>query len=262
MHLIKSLRLATRLVAFPVFTLAYWCCLEAEVLVRGKKKRPDVINRWASKWARTNLWVCDVKVKTHGLPSNAGSLYPASGPGGVGRIFIMNHRSGLDILIMLSLAETHVISRHDLATWPLLGRIACRVGTLFVDRESRRSGASVLKEVARVLAKGEGVAMFPEGTAHEGDEVHAFRAGAFNAARRAGAEIIPLGIAYGNPEACYRIESFMTHMKRIAGLSKLKVAVEIGEPLVFEECSPAEMKKLARKRVQELVDQARKQLGA
>ena len=76
----------------------------------------------------------------------------------------MNHRSGLDIPILLTIAEAHVISRHDLANWPLLGRTSKRVGTLFVDRESRRSGASVLREVARVLAAGEGVAM-PAGQA-------------------------------------------------------------------------------------------------
>lgn len=174
----------------------------------------------------------------------------------------MNHRSGLDIPILLTIAEAHVISRHDLANWPLLGRTSKRVGTLFVDRESRRSGASVLREVARVLAAGEGVAMFPEGTAYEGDEVREFHAGAFNAALRSEAELVPLGIAYGNEDAYYRKESFMSHTKRVAMLPSLEVAVEVGEPVTCGDRSPVEMKELVRKQVQALVNRARTRLEA
>ena len=102
--------------------------------------------------------------------------------------------------------------------------------------------------------------MFPEGTAHEGDEVREFRTGAFNSARRAGAEIVPLGIAYDNKAAYYRKEPFMTHMKRIAGLSRLQVAVEIGEPMLTDGRTGVEMKNLARERVQTLVDKARSRI--
>ena len=105
------------------------------------------------------------------------------------------------------------------------------MGTLFVDRTSRRSGATVLRQIADALAVGEGILMFPEGTAFPGSGVHEFKVGAFNAAHRAGAEIIPLGIAYGSPDAYYFKEPFLNHMKRIASLRRLTVAVEIGPPL-------------------------------
>jgi len=263
MNPIKFLRLTTRLLALVSVTFVYWMGYEGASLLRGKKKRIDVINTWVPRWARTNMWFFGVDVSSQvssQQSSGDDSIYPASGSNGVGRIFVMNHRSGLDIPVLLTIAEAHVISRHDLASWPLLGWSARRVGTLFVDRDSRRSGASVLKEVARVLAKGEGVAMFPEGTAHEGDEVREFRTGAFNAARRAGAEIVPLGVAYGDEAAYYRKESFLSHTKRLATLPKLRVAIEIGDPLRFEDRTPVEMKNLAQQQVQTLVNQARARL--
>ncbi len=272
MNPLKFLRLATRLLALVSVTLVYWMGYEVSLLLRGKKKRIDVINTWVPRWARTNMWFFGVDVSSRVSSrvssqrlrddgSDGGdSIYPACGSNGVGRIFVMNHRSGLDIPVLLTVAEAHVISRHDLASWPLLGWSARRVDTLFVDRGSRRSGASVLKEVAQVLAKGEGVAMFPEGTAHAGDEVREFRTGAFNAARRAGAEIVPLGIAYGDEAAYYRKESFLSHTKRLATLPKLHVAIEIGDPLRFEDRSPIEMKNLAQEAVQVLVNRARARL--
>jgi len=143
----------------------------------------------------------------------------------------------------------------------LLGWSAKRVGTLFVDRESRRSGASVLRAVDNALKAGEGVVMFPEGTSFPGDEVHEFRPGAFNAARRAGAEIVPMGIAYGDEAAYYYQEAFPAHAKRVGSLSQLPVAIEVGDPLNTTNLSPVEVIELARTQVQELVHQARARLN-
>ena len=104
--------------------------------------------------------------------------------------------------------------------------------------------------------------MFPEGTAHDGDEVHEFHLGAFNAARRSGAEIVPLGVAYGDDIAYYAGQPFLKHMTRIAGLKKLRVAVEVGQPLQLEDCTVPEIKDEARQRVQELVNRSRARLEA
>lgn len=260
MHPLKFLRLTTRLLAFVLVTFFFWLSFEAASLLRGKKPHIDVVNTWVSRWARTNMWFFGVKVSSNRSSGDDKAIYPSCGSNGVGRIFVMNHRSGLDIPVLLTVAEAHVISRHDIATWPLLGLSARRVGSLFVDRESRRSGAKVLREVANLLAAGEGVAMFPEGTAFEGDEVREFHSGAFNAARRSGAEIVPIGVAYGHDDAYYRKESFLAHTKRIALIPSLQVAVEIGEPLPSEEHSPVELKDLAQKQVQTLVNQARARL--
>jgi len=258
--LCNQLRFATRLVQFVAITLYVWIGFEIALLLRRSRKRIDVVNKWLPRWARGCLRIYGVQMECccQGVPT--GELYPALSSTGVGRIFVINHSSGMDIPIVLSVAEAHVISRHDLARWPLIGQSAARVGTLFVDRSSQRSGASVLKVIANTLAAGEGVAMFPEGTAHPGDEVFEFRPGAFNAARRAGAEIVPLGIAYGDKVAYYRKESFMAHIKRISKLRRLKVAVEIGQPLLLEVGTPVETIEQARQQVQQLVNRARARL--
>jgi 1-acyl-sn-glycerol-3-phosphate acyltransferase len=188
-------------------------------------------------------------------------VYPGRDERGVGRIFVMNHRSGADIPITFMLLEAHVISRHDLANWPLIGPGARRIGTLFVDRSSTRSGADVLRKVADALEKGEGISMFPEGTAYAGDEVRAFRPGAFKAAQRAGAQVVPIGIAYENPAAYYTDNTFMGHMKRIATFKSLRVIVEAGEPMEPDDDSPVEFKDHVRERVVELVASARARLG-
>ncbi|TWU24696.1 lysophospholipid acyltransferase family protein [Bythopirellula polymerisocia] len=237
-----------------------WIGFELELLFSSKQNRLRVINRWVPRWARINLWIFGVRVEPRGLLVEPGRLVSGRDDAGRGRIFIANHRSGMDIPVVLTTVEAHCISRHDVANWPVIGRGAQRIGTLFVDRSSRRSGAAVLKEVAHVVERGEAVAMFPEGTAYPGDEVRAFHNGAFNAARRSNAQIVPMGFAYDNDAAYFEAESFMVHIKRVAGLKRLRVAVEIGTPLEYEELDTADIKKLAHQQVQELVNQARARL--
>lgn len=237
-----------------------WIGFELSLLLAGKKNRLNIINRWVPRWAGINLWIYGVHVEAHGPLVETGKLVSGCDEAGLGRIFIANHSSGMDIPVVFTMVEAHCISRHDVSTWPLVGRGAIRIGTLFVDRKSRRSGAAVLKEVAHVIERGEAVAMFPEGTAFPGDEVHPFRNGAFNAARRSDAQIVPMGIAYDNPAAYFGDEPFMVHIKRIAGLKRLRVAVEIGSPLAYEGMPTTEVKELARDQVQELVNRARARL--
>jgi lyso-ornithine lipid O-acyltransferase len=257
-----SVRLAVRMVAFVVLTLAFWTMMEIDLLIRRRTRRLDVINSWTPRWSGTLLRTFGIRVEARGPYAEDGKVHPGRDERGIGRIFVMNHRSGADIPVMLKIAAVHVISRHDLASWPFLGAGAKRIGTLFVDRTSRRSGASVLKRVGQALSAGEGVAMFPEGTAHTGDEVHEFKPGAFKAAVRAGAEIVPMGIAYGDPAAYFAGQPFLTHMKRIASHPQIRVAVEIGQPIRAEGRSAVELKDAVRAEVERLVAEARRRISA
>jgi 1-acyl-sn-glycerol-3-phosphate acyltransferase len=243
-----------------VNTFVCWSFFAINCLLAGKQKRTQVINRWVPLWARINLWIFGIRVLPAGSLYDADKLIPGRDSKGRGRIFISNHRSGLDIPLLLSLVEAHCISRHDLANWPIIGRGAKSIGTLFVDRESRRSGAAVLKEVAHAIENGEGVAMFPEGTSYRGDEVHEFRNGAFNAARRTNAQLVPIGLAYSDEAAYFFHEAFIDHAKRLTMVKSMSVAVEFGEPIEFGDLMTPEVIKLAHAEVQKLVNRARSRL--
>lgn len=255
--LIVTLRILWRVLAFLTNTLVCWLLFELALLLAGKRKRLEVINRWVPRWARNNLRIFGVKVDAAGPLLGAKGVVPCTDEQGRGRIFVSNHRSGFDIPILLSLTEAHCISRHDVAQWPIIGRGARRIGTLFVDRERRRSGAAVLKEIAHAVEKGEAVAMFPEGTSHPGDQVHPFRTGAFKAAQRSNVQLVPIGLAYGDDAAYYVDDSFLDHIKRVASLPRLSVAVEIGDPIEPGETETLQLAAEARETIQELVNRAR-----
>ncbi|MCA9670168.1 MAG: 1-acyl-sn-glycerol-3-phosphate acyltransferase [Myxococcales bacterium] len=242
-------------------TLSLWACLDAQTALSGEAQHDRLRHDWVHRWARALLRILAVRLEAEGPHVGAGGAYPGRAANGAsGRLFVMNHRSAIDILVTFAVTEAALVSRHDLASWPVIGSGARRLGTLFVDRESMRSGAAVLELITRGLAQGRGVAIYPEGTAYPGDEVHAFKPGSFRAAKRAGAEIIPLGIAYDDEAAYYGDESFGAHVARLAALPELRVALVAGEPLQVGERSPLEVAEAARVVVQSLVERARRRL--
>jgi len=172
-----------------------------------------------------------------------------------GALVVANHQSALDIGVMLSLFQGVLLSRHDVADWPLLGRLAKHGNTIFVDREDRRSGAAALREIRRRAKEGRTVVAFPEGGTFPGDAVHEFHPGAFAAVRSLGVPIVPVGLAY-SPAVPYEKESFARHIARIAARPTTRIAVHLGEPLPpnLDARSTAET---ARARVEELVGDAR-----
>ena len=257
----RDLRAAARGAAFLGTTVGLWACLDVDTLVSARDRREALLHAWVVRWARSLLRIFDVQLDARGLFVEQGNAYPGGGNAGIGRVFVMNHRSGMDIPIAFAVAEAHLVSRHDLAAWPLIGRGARRLGTLFVDRSSMRSGATVLKAMTRTLRNGCGVTIFPEGTAFAGDQVRPFRPGAFNAAIRTGADIVPLGIAYGDEAAMFGDETFPTHMRRVSALPELRVALDVGTPIASKDKTVSELRDETRARVQTLVHQARARLG-
>ncbi|MFZ1866184.1 MAG: lysophospholipid acyltransferase family protein [Polyangiales bacterium] len=172
-----------------------------------------------------------------------------------GALVVANHQSALDISVMLALFQAVLVSRHDVASWPLLGRLAKHGDTIFVDRESRRSGAAALREIRRRIKEGRTVVAFPEGATFPGDSVQEFHPGAFAAVQSLDVPVIPVGLAY-SPAVPYGRESFAEHVARIAARPKTRIAVQIGEPLVRGP-DPRSTAQRARAQVERLVLDAR-----
>jgi len=108
-------------------------------------------------WSGKLLRVLGVRLESPGPQSPAPRLITA------------NHISWLDIAAMHAvMPEARFVSKADIATWPLVGSLATAVGTLYIERASKRDALRVVHKTAEALAAGETVAVFPEGTTGPG----------------------------------------------------------------------------------------------
>ena len=222
---------------------------EAQRVLTSERLWPELLARYRDRFTGgvlrlfgTELWI-DGALEAEG-----------------GALVVANHQSALDIGVMLALSRGILVSRHDVAEWPLLGRMAKHGNTIFVDREDRRSGVSALREIRRRVKEGRIVVAFPEGGTFPGDSVHEFHPGTFAAVRSLDAPVIPVGLAY-SPAVHYGKESFAENLSKIAERPTTRIAVHFGAPLPAGLDARA-LAASARSEVERLVVAARARLDA
>lgn len=203
-------------------------------------------DRHVQAWARGTLRIAGVRVHIEGL---------APPPPQRARLVVANHRSALDIPLMMAHFGGAALSRGDLQDWPLLGHGAKKAGCIFVDREDPLSGALAIRQIRGKLQARGSVSLFPEGTTFPGDEVRPFSRGAFVAARGLEVEIVHVGIAH--PEGTEFVEEDMgEHVANFAARKRLQVCISIGEPQLLVG-RPKAIAEQARDEVQAHVARAR-----
>ena len=150
--------------------------------------------RLRGAWSRALLWVLGVRIVLGGeAKSGAGAC-----------LVVSNHVSWLDaVAISAAFADATFVCKDDVASWPLVGWLLGRAGTLFLRRGSAHAARRAACEMAGRLRAGARIAIFPEGTTTPGDAVLPFHAGLFEAAVQAGCAIQPVAIAYSNRAAVY-----------------------------------------------------------
>jgi 1-acyl-sn-glycerol-3-phosphate acyltransferase len=245
------LRRALRIAGFVGITAAMLPAYALRDTLTMRASKDPVRDRWLRRWSGALLRLFDIHVVLVGQVPAARS--------GHGRLVVSNHRSAIDIAILLNTFGGHMVSRADLAGWPLVGAAARRVGTVFVDRASTVSGATAIRAMRSLLEQGRTVLVFPEGTTFPDDEVRPFHGGAFIAALHTRAEIVPVGIAYERGSgAAFVGESFPAHLRRMSAAPATRVVVSVGEPVEVQDAArAAELASRAQRGVAELVTRAR-----
>jgi 1-acyl-sn-glycerol-3-phosphate acyltransferase len=183
-----TLRVKRRLLLFAALLAWSLGRLRVELALTG----PNEAKREAVR-VRTKARVSRQLLRVFGVVMEGENHLP---PATRARLVVANHRTAFDIGVMMAQFGGLMLSRGDLSSWPIIGRLAREGHTIFVDRESGHSGARAIRAIRRALEAGNTVSVYPEGTTYIGDDVRAFSPGAFAAARGLAVDIVPVGLAY------------------------------------------------------------------
>jgi lyso-ornithine lipid O-acyltransferase len=114
-------------------------------------------------------------------------------------LFVANHESWLDILLLAGASGTAFVSKDDVARYPVVGWLARLNNTVFIARGDRTSVRGQADRLREALATGQPVALFPEGTTDAGAEVLPFRASLLSSLfpPLPGVKVQPAAIDYG-----------------------------------------------------------------
>ncbi len=113
-----------------------------------------------------------------------------------GALLVANHISWIDIYVINAALPAAFVSKAEVRQWPLIGWLAARHDTIFLRRGSRGHARVINAEVGKVLARGQHVAIFPEGTTTDGRSLLHFHAALMQPALAAGRPVLPVAISY------------------------------------------------------------------
>ncbi|MCI4410796.1 MAG: 1-acyl-sn-glycerol-3-phosphate acyltransferase [Thiotrichales bacterium] len=113
--------------------------------------RHQRIIRW---WARGLLTILAVHVRQRGAAAT-------------GSVWVANHISWLDIVVLMSVMPCRFLSKAEVASWPLIGWLAQRSGTVFL-RRGQGETAEAMALLRQLVQQGDAILFFPEGTTTDG----------------------------------------------------------------------------------------------
>ncbi|GGX16942.1 lysophospholipid acyltransferase family protein [Streptomyces noursei] len=169
-----------------------------------------------------------------GAEPGARSAERAPGAAGApGTLIALNHISWLDIVALLAVEPATLLAKREVGHWPLVGGLARRAGTHFIDRTSPRRLPQTVRELSALLAAGRSVAVFPQATTWCTADQGAFRRATFQAALDAGAPVRPVTVDYvqhGHPTTVAAFcgdDTFAASLRRVITASGLTVRVTV-----------------------------------
>ena len=114
-------------------------------------------------------------------------------------LFVTNHLSWLDIILLAGATGTAFVAKQEIARWPLVGWLARINRTIFVARTDRGNVRGQADALRIGLASSQPVTLFPEGTTDGGLAVLPFRPSLLAALYPPlpGLKVQPVAIDYG-----------------------------------------------------------------
>ncbi len=132
------------------------------------------LTRGPAAFVLPRLWfgllrrVLGIRVEIVGTPSDAG-----------GTLFVGNHVSHFDIVLLGSLLRTRFIAKDEMQHWPGMRAVGELAQTLYISRR-RQDAASVAAALAAQMRADQNLVLFAEGTTSSGEAVAPFKSSLFS----------------------------------------------------------------------------------
>ena len=153
------------------------------IFLRNTMPTRGISSKVGTKWLGLVSRVFGVRIKTYGHPLSEKTL------------FVANHISWLDILVIGSLVPMQFLSKLEVKKMPVFGWLATRAGTLYIKRGCTNSASDASSEITDALNQNHNSLIFAEGTTTDG-HVKKFHSRMMQSAIDAHAMVQPVAIFY------------------------------------------------------------------
>lgn len=194
-------------------------------------EHPGLLHQRAAllqKISRALLSHLQVSIETKGVIPNRGLL-------------VSNHVSFVDIMLLSALNPLVFVSKSEVAHWPIVGPIAVKSGTLFIQRHKRSDVSRINDALTHAFHADVLACIFPEGTSSDGTSVLPFQPSLLQPAISSQLPICPAHIRYENEHgiraddiAYFGDRNLMDCMRALIRRKKTIARVCFGSPIAVD----------------------------
>jgi len=147
-------------------------------------------SKYLNDYGLFSLWVNDLNHSMNVKVRVSGDIMPEQG------LFVSNHISWLDTIVLSGIKPLSFIARHDLEHWPYLGKFTSRMQSVFINRDNKFHAYRSMPAIEKKLNEGRSVHVFPEGTTSVGETALPFYSMFYETAVRTGRPVQAVVISY------------------------------------------------------------------
>lgn len=206
--------------------------------------------QWLTRrWSVQLLEILNVEVRVYGTP-------PGRELDAV--MFVANHISWLDIYALNTVKPARFIAKSEVRAWPLVGWLAEKTGTLFIERGRRHDTGRIATIATQALREGHCLCFFPEGTTTDGTTMLPFKTSLLQPAINAGAHLWPLAIRYPLPDG--GANTAIAYWGDVTMMQSVRAVLKQHQPVIELHFSPP-LPSIGRER-RALAEEARQLIAA
>ena len=178
-------------------------------------------------------------------------------------LFVSNHISWLDTIILSHIQPISFIARHDLEHWPLLGTFTKRMQSVYIDRRNKFHAYRSIPAIEQRLNEGRSVHVFPEATTSDGKGLLPFYPMFYEAAVRTNKRVQAVAIRYLDehgqwlPDPAFIDEdSFLDTLERILKVKRGYAHCHFFEPFNARQLGRKELCRQTKEQIATFLGQA------
>jgi 1-acyl-sn-glycerol-3-phosphate acyltransferase len=164
--------------------------------------------------------VLNLRIELVGAPPTEGNF-----------LYISNHRSFADPVVLCRYIDAFVIAKAEVAKYPIINRGAELTGVLYVKRTDKSSRSETRKLMIETIQSGRNILVYPEGTVSTTKRTLPFNPGTFHSAAEHGFNIVPVAIEYRDNSDLWTYHSFVRQVFNQFSKWAIYVKLEFGQPI-------------------------------
>ena len=229
---------------FTLLQVAFWFVIS--IIVLGVTYPFDKSRRWVHECSRYICkWLFGIPPRMKRTIDGVENIDPNKP-----YVMVMNHNSGIDIFAAYKIPlNFRWVSKREVFRVPFMGPLLTIHGDIPIERGNPSEAMAKVLSLGKLwLGRGASVAIFPEGTRSKTGEINRFKMGAFNLAKEANVEILPIVMTGTNK--MFRkgwLVNWTNH-----------VAIRLMKPISVEEIAATDVKEMAQKVREQMVDELAK----